>query len=343
MFISLLAGILILWLITRGQDVGRIVEELRQARYGWILLAMLCALLSHYLRAVRWNMLIGTMGYQTNAFQTFLAVMTGYLANLAIPRMGEITRCVTLSKASKTPFNALAGTVLAERAFDLVSMLAIVFITIVSQFGFLRNFLNRMFWEPTLARGSAHWLVLSILGLAFLAAVIGAVIFFRHKMRRAKEGSFFFRLKRQLHGVAAGFRTIMTMRGKGWFILHSVLIWGLYYLTVYLCFFAIQATSDLTPLAGLTLLAVGSLGILAPVPGGIGTYHFLTIITLRELYGIASEPATSYAYITHATQIIVNIAAGTFAWIILSLNKQKHGAQQTPTPGDQDPATGAGR
>ncbi len=320
-FISLLAGILILWLITRGQDVERIAEELRHARYGWIILAMGCALLSHFLRAVRWNMLIGTMGYKTNPFQTFLAVMTGYLANLAIPRMGEVTRCVTLSKASKTPFNALAGTVLAERAFDLISMLVIVCITIAGQFGFLSSFLNRVFWEPTLARGSAHWLLLSVIGLVFVTGIIVAILYFRRKMRRAKDGSFFFRLKRQLHGVAAGFRTIMTMRGKGWFILYSFLIWGMYYLTVYLCFFAVQATSDLTPLAGMTLLAVGSFGILAPVPGGIGTYHFLTIITLRELYGIASEPATSYAYITHATQIIVNIAAGTFAWIILSLNK----------------------
>ncbi len=312
---------MILWLITRGQDVERIIEELRQARYVWILLAMACALISHYLRAVRWNMLIGTMGYETNSFQTFLAVMTGYLSNLAIPRMGEITRCLTLSKASKTPFNALAGTVLAERAFDLISMVVIVCITIVSQFGFLRNFLNRVFWEPTLARGSAHWLLLSVIGLVFVTGIFVAILYLRRKMLRANEGSFFFRLKRQLHGVAAGFRTIMTMRGKGWFIMHSILIWGMYYLTVYLCFFAIQATSDLTPLAGLTLLAVGSLGILAPVPGGIGTYHFLTIITLRELYGITSEPATSYAYITHATQIIVNITAGTFAWIVLSVNK----------------------
>ncbi len=321
-FISLLAGILILWLITRGQDLERIAEELRHARYGWILLAMACALLSHFLRAVRWNMLISTMGYKTNPFQTFLAVMTGYLANLAIPRMGEITRCVTLSKASKTPFNALAGTVLAERAFDLFSMLVIVFITIAGQFGFLQSFLNRVFWEPALARGGTHWLLLTIIVVIFAAGVAGTILILRRKMRKAKEGSFFFRLKRQMHGFTAGFQTIMTMRGKGWFILHSFLIWGMYYLTVYFCFFAIQATSDLTPVAGLTLLAVGSFGILAPVPGGIGTYHFLTIITLRELYGIASEPATSYAYITHATQIIVNIAAGTLAWIILSLKKR---------------------
>lgn len=113
------------------------------------------------------------------------------------------------------------------------------------------------------------------------------------------------------------------MKGKGWFILHSFLIWGLYYLTVYLCFFALAPTSHLTPIVGLTLLTVGSLGILAPVPGGIGTYHFMTIITLTELYGIGAESAASYAYITHATQIVVNIIIGLGSWIILSVNSKK--------------------
>ena len=93
-FLSLAAGILILWLITRGQDVARIIDEFRQANYFWIALAMVAAVLSHFLRAVRWNMLIGTMGYKTNPFQTFLALMTGYLANLAVPRMGEDRKSV---------------------------------------------------------------------------------------------------------------------------------------------------------------------------------------------------------------------------------------------------------
>lgn len=316
-FLSL--GILLLWLITRGQDLDLLREEFRQANYRWILLAMLCAFLSHFLRAVRWNMLIGTMGYRTSSRQTFYSVMTGYLANLAIPRMGEITRCVTLSKSTGTPFNALAGTVVAERVFDVFSLFAIVIITIVSQFGFLKNFLYGMFWQPLVIRSQENWIMLLLLGIVLLALGLGIFLFVKSKLRDPKEHSFFHKVKRQLRGFLEGTKTIRHLRGKGWFVLHTILIWGLYFMTVYLCFFAIQATSHLTLFAGLTLLAVGSLGILAPVPGGIGTYHFLTIITLTELFGIASEPATSYAYITHATQIMVNILGGTASWIILSM------------------------
>ncbi len=320
LFLSL--GLLLLYLITRGQNAELISQELRQANYTWIFLAMGCAIISHFLRAVRWNRLIRTMGYQTKPFQTFYAVMTGYLTNLAVPRMGEITRCVTLSKASKTPFNALAGTVVAERVFDFFTMMAIVFFTIVFQFNFLRSFIRQTFVDPIIHKGTENWIPLAIAAAIGLLLVTGLIFFIRKRQANPKKHPFFLKVQRHLQGFVNGVKTIKRMRGKGWFILHTILIWGLYYMTVYLCFFAIPATSHLTPIAGLTLLAVGSLGILAPVPGGIGTYHFLTIITLRELYNIAGEPATSYAYITHATQIIVNIVAGTISWIILSLQQK---------------------
>ncbi len=322
-FLSLLLGLVLLWLITRGQDIEQIIREMRQANYLWVGLAMLCAILSHFVRAIRWNMLIAATGYRTKTIETFYAVMTGYMANLAIPRMGEVTRCFSLSKSSKTPFNALAGTVLAERVFDLISLMVIGFLIIAGQLDFLRSFLKRVFWNPLVRSATENWLLFAVTGMLVLLLLAAGIYVVRKKTRRSVEGDFFYKIKRQWRGFAHGFASIGAMRGKGWFILHTFLIWGLYFMTVYLCFFAIGATAHLTPLAGLTLLAVGSLGIIAPVPGGIGTYHFVTIITLTELYGIASEPATSYAYITHANQVIINLLAGTFSWIMLSVGTRK--------------------
>ncbi len=299
------------------------MDEVRQANYFWIVLAMLCAILSHFLRAIRWNRLIGTMGYKTRPMQTFYAVMTGYLTNLALPRMGEITRCIALSKASKTPVNALAGTVVAERVFDLFSLMLIALLTILLQFNFLKGFLYRTFWNPLIERSTENWTPIAIVAVATLLLLFFLFVLIRRKLSDPREGSLYFRLNRQYHGFLTGIKTIKRMRGKKWFMLHSFLIWVLYYLTVYLCFFALSPTSHLTPIVGLTLLTVGSLGILAPVPGGIGTYHFMTIITLTELYSIAPEPAASYAYITHATQIVVNVIAGLASWVILSVNSKK--------------------
>lgn len=328
--ISLFLGLLLLWFIMRGQNTALIISEFRNANYWWVGLAMLCALVSHFLRAMRWNMLIGAMGYQTKTVQTFYAVMTGYLTNIAVPRMGEITRCVSLSRASGTPFNALAGTVVAERIFDLFTLIGIVFLTITFQFGFLRGFIARLFWEPLLDKTSDHWLLMTIIAIIVVVTIYLVIFFMRRKLANPRKGSFFFRLKRQISGFFYGIKTITTMRRKHWFVFQTILIWILYYLTVYFCFFAIAATSHLSPIVGFTLLAVGSLGVLAPVPAGIGTYHFLTIITLTELYHIAPEPATSYAYIAHANQIIVSIVAGVFSWIMISMQSKKIISRSTP-------------
>lgn len=320
--LSLSAGLLLLWLIMRGQDTGLLRNEFRNANYFWVFAAMGCAILSHYIRAIRWNRIIRAMGYKTKDSLTFYAVMTGYLTNLAVPRMGEITRCVTLSKASGTPFSALAGTVVAERVFDFLTLAGIIVVTISLQFSFLKTFLRQIFWDPLISRGRANWeLLAAMLALALIIGLIAMVVI-RRKSENPGHGSLVYKIKRQFRGFVFGLKAITRMQGKRWFVLHSLLIWGLYYLTVYLCFFAISATSGLTAIAGLTLLTVGSIGILAPVPGGIGTYHFLTIITLKELYGISPEAATSYAYITHATQIAVNVVFGLLSWMLLSVRKK---------------------
>jgi glycosyltransferase 2 family protein len=316
-------GILLLWLITRGQDLELIVSELRQANYWWIILVMLISLVSHVVRATRWNILIASMGFRTNTRQTFLAVMTGYLSNLALPRLGEVTKCAVLSKTTKVPFNALIGTVVSERVVDFFTLVFIAFLTLTLQFHFIIGFLQEFFFGPVLALGSRNFLLLAIVALGLLAMGVYTIFFLHRKFKEAATDTFYYKLRRQWIGFGHGVKTLWRMERKGAFLFQTFLIWGMYFLTVYLCFFALGATSHLSPMAGLTLLAVGSLGILAPVPGGIGTYHFITIITLTELYGIITEQATSYAYIAHAAQMLIVLLAGGAAWLALSLQQNK--------------------
>lgn len=323
-FIFLLLGILILWLIGRGQDIDLILKEFRDANYFWIVLAFIAALLSHLIRAIRWNLLIDSLGFKTSATVTFNALMTGYLANMAVPRLGEITRCVVLNRQTKVPFNALIGTVVAERVFDMFTLIVIIFMTVAFQFEFLKEFMNNFFLTP-LVSGGAHnimTLVLILFGVLIIAVIL--FFFLRKKLTSPLPESFYFKLKHQLSGLKNGILTIWTIRKKMLFVVYSMLIWGMYFMTVYLCFLAIQSTAHLPLSAGLTVLVMGSLGVVAPVPGGIGTYHFLAITTLTELYGIAAEPAISYAYIAHATQTLVIILTGTWAWISISLKNQRN-------------------
>ncbi|MCK7534447.1 MAG: flippase-like domain-containing protein [Marinilabiliales bacterium] len=78
--------------------------EIRAAKYEWLLLSIILGIFSHIARAMRWNILIRSLGYKTDTPTTFYAVMTGYLANMAFPRLGEVTRCGVLSRKKGSPF-----------------------------------------------------------------------------------------------------------------------------------------------------------------------------------------------------------------------------------------------
>lgn len=317
-FIFLGLGLFLLWWVTRSLNINLIILEIKKANYFWIFAAIFFGVASHYIRALRWNILIRSLGFKVKAFSTFRAVMAGYLANLVVPRLGEVSKCAVLSKENGIPFNSLAGTMIAERFIDMITLALLIFFTITLQLSFLKEFLNDFFFEPLKLHSSSNLLIVFLAGAFLLAATIILFIILRKKLRNSQPGTFSHKLHRQLRGFANGVKTLWRMKRKGWFIFYSFLIWGFYFLTVYLCFFAIGATSHLSPMAGLTLLAVGSLGILAPVPGGIGTYHFITIATLTRLYHIAPEPATSYAYLSHAMQMVLVVGTGGVLWLIYS-------------------------
>ena len=321
--LSLFIGFFLLWLISRGQNWDLILEEVHQVNYAWLLLAVLASALSHWLRALRWRQLIREAAPEPRLSNTFYALMTGYLSNLAIPRLGELTRCLVLSRSGRIPLNSLVGTVVAERAFDLFSLITIVVLTIAFQFAFLRDFLFRFFIDPLMLKGIQYQNLLLLSAAAGLILAGLLIWLFYRKMKNPEEGSIWERIRRQYFGLQKGVLTIWYLKGKRVFLVYSALIWLLYFLTVYLVFFALPGTSQLGVATGFTLLAVGSLGVAAPVPGGIGTYHFLTILTLTELYGIMAESATSYAYIAHAAQVLVSVALGSFSWFLISLRTKK--------------------
>jgi len=324
-------GLFLLWWITRGQDIDQIMLEFRRANYFWILLAMIAGVISHYLRALRWNIMIRSMGFKVTAGSTFHAVMSGYLANLVVPRLGEVSKCAVLSKSKGIPFNSLAGTMVAERFVDMLTLMLLIFFTIVFQFSFLKGFLNDFFFDPLMERGASNLAIIFLIVAISGVIALLLVLMLRKKLRKSEPGTFSHKLYRQARGFSNGIKTLWRMKMKGWFVLYSLLIWFFYFLTAYLCFFSIEATSYLSPLAGITLLAVGSLGIVAPVPGGIGTYHFITIATLTQLYGIASEPATSYAYLTHAMQMLVIIGTSGVLWLLFSFRKtSRHQEESEP-------------
>jgi len=316
----LFLGVLLLWYILKNQDINKIITEFRNANYIWLLALFGVALLSHYFRALRWNLLINSMGYKTKASETFYAVMLGYIANIVFPRLGEITRCGVLNKRGDVPLDKLIGSVIAERLFDFVCLLIIIFFTILFQLDFLNNFLNKYIVFPLQNNGSPN--LKYVLGF-FLLSLIIMLVFIKPIYRKIKQLKFYAKVEEIIKGLIAGFASILKIKTKALFSLYTVLIWLLYYFMVYFSFFTLEGTSHLTVIDGFTILAIGSLGIVAPVPGGIGTYHWLIITALVSIYSLDETVASSYAFISHTAQMLTIIILGAFSYFMLTLGKKK--------------------
>ncbi len=321
--VFLLLGVLFLWLVFRNLDGKQIMEQILHADYFWIILCMLAGILSHIFRAARWNLLIGSMGHKTRTSTTFYAVMTGYLANTAVPRLGEVTRCGVLSKKMNVPFTELLGTVIAERIFDMLIMILIIIGVIVFQLDLVGAFVDKYVFNPLFANFESNLAPILIILAILVGSVLALVILWRMFRIKLKKYAFYQKLSSFGKGLVQGIKTIKRMRNKGLFLFYTLMIWGMYTLMIYLPFYSLGATSHLDFGDALTVMSIGSLGIVAPVPGGIGTYHFIVKAILFELYGIDQASAASFATITHAAQTIMIIVVGGLSFLMLFLQKNK--------------------
>ena len=138
-------GLLIIWLSVRnltGAEKDEIIHSFRIANYNWVFLAIILGIISHVLRSLRWMIFFEPMGYHPSFKNTFFAVMVGYFANMAFPRLGEVTRCGVLARYEKIPFNKSFGTVVTERALDMIIFFLLFLLMIFTQIGTLHDYLR---------------------------------------------------------------------------------------------------------------------------------------------------------------------------------------------------------
>lgn len=317
-------GIFIFWLIYKDQDIDRIKSVLtNEVNYFWVVLSLFIGLISHVSRTLRWGLMIEPIGHKPRFANTFIAVMVGYLMNMAFPRMGEISRCGVLSRYEKISFTKLFGTVVAERLIDVLSLLLLLLIVIFSQFGQMLNFIqnNPEIKEKLTSVFTSPFLIIGVTGIVVLAWL------FRNTF---KQTSIFKRIVTILQNFKEGFISIRSIKRKGWFWFHSVFIWVCYYLMLYAVFFAFDFTRDLNPIAGLTTFVFASFGMVAPVQGGIGAWHFMAIEAL-SLYGVAYENGVIFAFVAHSTSTIMIILVGLISMMILPFINRREDIDKSQT------------
>jgi uncharacterized protein (TIRG00374 family) len=309
-------GVLMLYLLSKDINWEEMKQSFKGIKYEYLAICFVINILSHYIRALRWNMLISSMGYHPDGLRSFVAVMVGYFANLAVPRMGEVSRCAVLNQTNKIPVDKLIGSVVTERIIDvlvLLLLLAINFFLEVGRLGdFLQTNLGDKFNGTSANSGGNTMLIIGLIGLVIVLG-IGAVFIYQ-KIKNTPLGEKIISI---VLGFWDGIISIKKLKNPLLFVFYTFLLWFAYYLTAYICFFALTETTGLSPLAGLTVLVLGSFGFVAPVQGGIGAYHWCVSRALM-LYGLNESAGMSFAFVAHGFQTLAIIIVGAISFFSIS-------------------------
>ena len=313
-------GIAIFMLVYKDFDFNNFFDTMSRIKYGWLIPAALISLLSHISRARRWQLLLETTGEKPRFANTFFAVLNAYFANLAIPRLGEVTRCALISRYEKQDFSKVLGTVVSERFLDLILVAILTVVALATQASVFSDFVaQHPEINDNLARIFSPTTVI-ILAIAGIIGIFLLIFIAKGKLDRFKLCQ---KISMFIKNLWTGILSLKNVKNKFLLIFHSCLIWTLYFLMLYFCFFAFDELSDLNILAALMLFVAGSFGMIVPSPNGMGSYHFMIIQTLI-IYGIPSETGASFALVAHGLQTLLIIIFGLISTALIPMvNKDK--------------------
>ncbi len=313
---------LVWWSIHKmsDKDYADFLYSLKHADYILLIPVFIILTISHFSRAIRWKILMAPMGYRPKLSNTFCAVMVGYLANFAFPRLGEVLKCTILSKYEKVPAEKLVGTILIERAVDMFCFFLVIVISLLTQAkvvgDYAKNLLNQY-----LLSGNTQAVIIKL--SVTVIAVIAGYFLLKYIFKKYQHNKIVSKFRGVYNGVVEGLLSIKNMERKWLFIFHSTLIWACYILGTYIGFHAIKETASLPLMAAFPILAFGTVATII-TPGGIGAYpDFLMRAML--LYNIPEGKGLANGWLQWSAQFVLILVVGFICLAILPyINKTKN-------------------
>jgi uncharacterized protein (TIRG00374 family) len=309
--ISLAIAVWIFWFLYKDIEFNSLVEQIFSSNWAWIGLSLAIALGGYALRGWRWTLLIQeNEGKKVTLSDAYHAVMVGYLANMIVPRAGEVARCGVLSRTNGISIGHLLGTVILERSIDLLFLIATILLAFLVENELFLNLAGQLVDLDNLGAKLIQNLPLVLGGILVFCLVIYFIL------RRFRDNGFIQKVQHFLRELYSGIKGISTLKNPMGFWLSSVVIWLIYFLTMYTVALGIQSTANLSSGEVLLVMVMGSIGMVAPVQGGIGTFHALVAFILIQL-GISEVDGKIFAAIIHGTQVILVLVAGLISWVIM--------------------------
>lgn len=289
------------------QQLNEIVFYFKKADYKIVMLSVFFSLLSHIIRAYRWNFMLEPLGYKPKLFNNFMAVYVAYIMNIFIPKSGEVSRAVIINKYEEVPFDKAFGTIISERIVDLLFLLGFTSVALLLQFDILSEYLLD---------------VLPLKSIYTLLA-IGTVFFILFILiLKNSKSKFIIKVKQFFSGLKEGILSIATMKKKGYFLLHSFIIWSLYLLSFYTATYALSETNSIEFSTLIITFVVGSFSF-AFTNSGFGSYPFF-VAGILTIFNIPETLGTAFGWIVWSSNIISIVFFGSMSLLILPFyNKEK--------------------
>ena len=314
--LSLVFGGAILYWYLSGftrEELQEIWYNIKHIEVKWLIFSLIMGLLSHIIRAYRWNYLLETLDYHPRKINLILTVGVSYLLNLVVPRAGEVARAGSLAKYEKDiSFDKAFGTIVAERIADVVFLLFFILLALILQFDFIYKMI-----EPKLPENPL------LLGIELLGLLLLFIIFF--KLIGRSRNPFVLKIRGFISGLLHGMSSILKMPNKWWFLLQTALIWALYVGMFWVVLPAFPETAHLSFEAVLVGFIAGSIAMVIS-NGGFGVYPVFVAAAL-SLYGVSKATGTAFGLLMWTTQTLLVIIFGLLCLFLLPVVNKKSGAE----------------
>ena len=321
--IPLAIGVGLMYFLYKNVDVNSMMDTLKtDVNYWWFIPIAIVSLLSHVFRALRWRLQLNAIDVKPSFSAVLNSIFGTYAVNLAFPRLGEVWRCGYIANRQKASVTQVMGSMVADRLTDTVTVLALTFVTfLLAQGAFGKffdaypqmkeNFMN-------IASDARIWF-----GTTILIIALGWLLVMKTENKIIKK------IQLMARNLWNGFAAITRMDGKWWFLLLTILIWGCYFLQLYLATKAFTFTNGLSVLAVLVMFVLSSIGMGVPTNGGLGAWHVAIIFGL-SLYGVGvfatnnfDPRASAFAMLVWGFQTLLLIVLGIYAFISMAIDRRR--------------------
>ena len=310
--LSLGIALWIFWFLYRDIEFDQLQAQLASSNWFWILLSLFIAWLGYWIRGWRWALLIRNESDQVpvSSNRAYHAVMVGYLVNLLIPRAGEVARCTVLTRNNGIPLGQAIGTVLVERSVDLLFMSGTIFIAFLLESQLFISLVGQLVDLSALTSTLLSKLPLLLGGGAIF------LLFLYLLGRKYRNHGLVNKFQLFFRQLLSGVRAIGHLKNPMGFWISSVIIWVIYFLTMYTVSQGIESAANLSGSQVLLVMVMGTIGMIAPVQGGIGTFHALVAYIL-VVFGVPEADGKIFAAIIHGTQMLLVLGVGLISWILM--------------------------